>query len=170
MTEAFDHRVPDPAQGDHGAGSEGADRAPEVAPPVVFRPLSFEEVTLELPARYPTVVLQELDPPHRQLHIPVGMAEGNAIAYAARQIPTSRPLTHELMSSVLRAFGLEVVCLRITEYRERTFIGEIVISGHSAQRAISCRVSDGVALCLRQQPYVPITASVAVMDTVGISV
>ena len=170
MTSLPDDRqlvVTDPSADEDGEAVESNEGV--LIEPAVFRPLSFEGVHLDLPAKYPTVVLQEFDAPHRQLHIPVGMAEGNAIAYAASQIPTARPLTHELMISILRAFGLEVVTLRISEYRDRTFIGELVVSGPTAQRTISCRVSDGIALCLRQQPYVPITASPSVIDQVGVS-
>ena len=80
-----------------------ADRArstepdPLVTPPEMSQML-FVDVVLLLPATHPVVVLQEADPPYRELRIPVGGAEGIAIGYAARGLETPRPLTHELLA------------------------------------------------------------------------
>jgi hypothetical protein len=139
----------------------------EPEPPQVFQPLSFIDVTLDLPGQYPVVVLQEFDSPYRTISIPVGMAEGNAIAFAAKHVATVRPLTHELMISIFEEFGLEVLTLRITGFEAGLYAGELVLSGASGQKTISCRVSDGIALCLRQRPPVPITALPSVIDQVG---
>ncbi len=51
-------------------------------------------VEMELPSANPEVVLHEAQDPWRELRIPVGLAEGTAIAYAFRGIDTPRPLTH----------------------------------------------------------------------------
>lgn len=139
----------------------------EPEPPQVFQPLSFIDVTLDLPGQYPVVVLQEFDSPYRTISIPVGMAEGNAIAFAAKHIATVRPLTHELMISIFEEFGLEVLTLRITGFEAGLYAGELILSGPSGQKTISCRVSDGIALCLRQRPPVPITALPSVIDQAG---
>lgn len=138
-----------------------------VSPPH-FLPLSFVDVRMTLPSQYPVVTLQELDSPHRVVSFPVGFAEGTAIAYAAELIETPRPLTHELVINALGSFGIEVVTLRITGLVGGNFLGEIVLSGTDGQRTIPCRVSDGIALCLRQRPPVPITASPSVIDQAGI--
>lgn len=142
----------------------------ESTPPLqVFHPLSFVGVHLELPSQYPIVTLQEFDSPYRRITVPIGMTEGIAIAHAAKGIPTPRPLTHELIISILEAFGLEVVTLRITEISGGIFYGELLVSGPDGQRALACRVSDGIALCLRQRPPVPITASPSVISQFGAS-
>ncbi len=138
-----------------------------VGVPIQYLPLSFVDVRMDLPSQYPLVLLQELDSPHRIISIPVGFAEGTAIAYSAGQIETPRPLTHELIINIFEVFGLNVVTLRITEIVAGNYLGEIVLSGPDGQRAIPCRVSDGVALCLRQRPPVPITASPSVIDQAG---
>lgn len=137
--------------------------------PEVFYPLSFVDVTLDLPSSYPVVVLQEFESPFRTIKIPVGMSEGAAIAYAAKVIATPRPLTHQLMINIFGEFDLEVVTLRITDVTNGSFSGELVVSGQRGQRSIPCRVSDGIALCLRQRPPAPITASPSVIDQAGAS-
>ncbi len=138
-------------------------------PPRPYLPVAFQGVRLDLPSQFPIVELQEFDPPHRRLAIPVGMAEGIAISHAQRQSETPRPLTHALIITILESFSLEVVTLRITDVADGNYSGELVVSGPDGQRTIPCRVSDGIALCLRQRPVVPITVSPSVMSHSGAS-
>ncbi len=137
------------------------------AEPEAFRPLRFVDVAVPLPSTNPVVVLQEVDPPGRLLRIPIGLPEGVAIAYAARELVTPRPLTHELMTNVLEAFGLVLEVVRITEVHGAAYVGEVVVSGPGTTRTFSCRPSDGIALALRQRLFVPVVAAVRVLDVAG---
>jgi bifunctional DNase/RNase len=137
--------------------------------PDVYLPVAFVDVVLHLPSSYPTLILEELDQPRRRIMIPIGMAEGVAIAHAARGIATPKPLTHALLSSVMSAYGVSVEVMRIYGVKNNSFNAELVLSGPSGQQTLICRVSDGVALCLRQRPPVPITVSPGVIDQVGIT-
>jgi bifunctional DNase/RNase len=127
----------------------------------------FVEVALMLPATHPVVVLQEADSPFRELRIPVGGAEGIAIAYAARGIETPRPLTHELFTRVLEEFSLTLDMVHITDVSGSSFSAEIVVSGPLGSRTIDCRPSDAIALALRQRLPVPIMASPIVLAIAG---
>jgi bifunctional DNase/RNase len=131
-------------------------------------PLDFVDVVVALPSSYPVVILREVDWPERELHIPVGMAEGVAIGYAARHIPTPKPLTHELFNDVLVAFGLSVDVVRITDVAGRAYYAELVVSGPGGNRVLPCRPSDGICLALRSLLPVPITATSRVLDTAGV--
>lgn len=125
--------------------------------------LAFAGVELVLPDTNPVLVLQELEIPYRELRVPIGMPEGVAIAYAWRGIATPRPLTHELLASVMRAFGITLEVVRITEVRGSSYSAEISLNGRPGPRTVGCRLSDGVALALRQPLPVPIMAAAAVM-------
>jgi bifunctional DNase/RNase len=138
----------------------------EPAPPEMAQML-FVEVALMLPATHPVVVLQEADSPFRELRIPVGGAEGIAIAYAARGIETPRPLTHELFTRVLEEFSMTIDSVAITEVHGTSFSAEIVVSGPLGTRTIDCRPSDAVALALRQRLPVPIVAAPMVLAIAG---
>jgi len=127
----------------------------------------FVDVVLMLPATHPVVVLQEADAPFRELRIPVGGAEGIAIAYAARGVATPKPLTHELFARVFEEFGMSLDVVRITEVRGSSFSAEMVLSGPQGVRLIECRPSDGIALALRQRLPVPIMAALAVLSIAG---
>jgi bifunctional DNase/RNase len=126
--------------------------------------LSFASIEVELPDPNPVVVLQEADLPYRQLRITIGSTEGIAIAYAWREIPTPKPLTHELFADTMRSFGLTLEVVRITAVHGTSFSAELVLSGRPGQRTLPCRPSDGIALALRQYVAVPIMATAEVMD------
>lgn len=116
-------------------------------------------VQLELPGVHPEVVLEETSPPRRRLRIPVGFAEGTAIAYALRQIPTPRPLTHELLAELLDRHGVDVAALRITGRQGATYVAELDTEGPRGRHTLPCRPSDGLALVLRRRMATPVLAA-----------
>lgn len=128
----------------------------------------FVDVVVRLPSTHPVVVLEERASTRRQLRIPVGGAEGIAIAYAARGIETAKPLTHQLIVDLLEAFTLTPEVLRVTKVAHDSFFAELVVSGPQGMRVLPCRPSDGIALALRSRLPVPITASEEVLDAVGV--
>jgi len=132
--------------------------------PTPMSRMMFVDIVLVLPSTHPVVVLQESDLPYRELRIPIGGPEGIAIGYAARQVATPRPLTHELMTQLLEKFSLTLDVVRITGLTGGMFTAEIVVSGPSGSRTIDCRPSDAVALALRQRLPVPIMADPDVLD------
>jgi len=131
--------------------------------PTPYVPLEYVGVVMALPATNPTLVLREIAGLHRELHIPIALADGVAIAHAAQGIITPRPLTHELFSDVLAAFGLTLETVRITQVVGTSFSAELVLTGSGGMKVLDCRVSDGVCLALRQNLPVPVTADSLVL-------
>lgn len=145
---------------------EAPDYDPLATPPEMLQML-FVDVVLLLPATHPVVVLQEADAPFRELRIPVGGAEGIAIGYAARQVATPRPLTHELFAHLLEEFQMTLDVVRITDVQGSSFTAEMVVSGPMGSRLLDCRPSDAIALALRQRLPAPIMASPIVLALAG---
>jgi len=116
----------------------------------LWRVVSVSGVEVELPSVHPEVLLTEVEAPWRTLRIPVGFAEGSAIAYAWRGLPTPRPLTHELVSELLDRHGVELAALRITARQGRVYLAELETSGPRGRQVVPCRPSDGIALVLRR--------------------
>lgn len=139
---------------------------PGVAPEP-YEVLEFVTVEIVLPSTHPVLRLREAAEPHRELRIPIGVPEGVAIAYAARGMPTPRPLTHELFVQVIESLGATIETVRITAVEGASYAAELVLSGPSGMRVLPCRPSDGVCLALRQRNAVPLTASGAVLDQAG---
>jgi bifunctional DNase/RNase len=129
-----------------------------------WRVVTLAGVRLELPSEHPEVVLQESEAPWRQLRMPVGMAEGRALAYAFRGIPTPRPLTHQLLADLLDRHGVDVSALRITERSGTTYLAELDTIGPRGQHTVSCRPSDGLCLVLRRSLPTPVLVAESLLD------
>ncbi len=156
-----------PGEAEPGEAAETAGEEPpleEAAPPPAMSQMLFVDISLVLPSTHPVVVLQEADWPYRELRIPVGGAEGVAIAYAARRVATPRPLTHEMVSRLLDAFDLTLDAVHITAVEGANFVAELRLSGRSGVRSVDCRPSDGIALALRRTIPVPIMVAPEVLD------
>jgi bifunctional DNase/RNase len=113
-------------------------------------------IRVELPGEFAELLLRETEAPWRELAIPVGMADGKAIAYGWRGITTPRPLTHELFSTVLESHGVEVQAVRITERHGTRYVAELDTMGPGGHHQVSCRPSDAVAIALRGTLPTPI--------------
>jgi bifunctional DNase/RNase len=168
LTPGQADQVPEVLSDDPEAPNEAADdglgEAEEVAfSPTPYVPMEYVDVVMALPATNPVLVLREIAGLHRELHIPIALADGVAIAFAAQRIETPRPLTHELLTNVLEAFGLILETVRITQVVGTSFSAELVLSGAGGMRVLDCRISDGVCLALRQRLPVPVTADSLVL-------
>ena len=132
-----------------------------------WRVVTVADIRVELPSEHPEVVLQESEPPGRELRMPVGMAEGRALAYALRGIPTPRPLTHELLVELLERHGVDVSALRITGRSGTTYLAELDTIGPRGQHTLSCRPSDGLGLVLRRRMATPVLVAESLLEPVG---
>jgi bifunctional DNase/RNase len=96
----------------------------------------------------PIVILQDKDETV-VLPIWVGIFEANAIALEMEHIETPRPMTHDLIRSLLSALGTEVKKIVVCDLRENTYYAEIYL--HSGDRTIvvDSRPSDALAVALR---------------------
>ena len=139
----------------------------EGAAPTVWRMVSLAGVHLELPGVHPEVLLQERDAPWRELRIPVGFAEGTAIAYGWRGVATPRPLTHELLAELLDRHGVEVEALRITSRQGGTYLAELETSGPRGRQVVPCRPSDGLALVVRRRMSTPVLVAEGLFPVAG---
>lgn len=164
---------PAPAGGEQEVGEQAAAEpawppAEEgLAEPPPMRQVAFMGVAIELPNTNPAIVLQEIDPPRRELRVTIAQPDGVAIAYAWRGMTTPRPLTHDLLTTIIQRFGLQVDAVRIVAVDGPVFHAELALSGPTGSHTVECRPSDAVALALRQPLPVPITVAEEVLVTAG---
>jgi bifunctional DNase/RNase len=121
-------------------------------------------VSMDLPDAHPQVLLRESNAPYRELRIPVGLAEGTAIAYAWRGMDTPRPLTHELLTELLSAHQVSIEAVRILARRGQTFYAELQTMGPKGPASVQCRPSDAIALMLRQPMPTPLLVAEEVFE------
>jgi uncharacterized protein len=95
---------------------------------------------------------------------------GQAISMALRHMPTERPMTHELMSRVLRSFGAAVERIIINAVSGQVFYARLIISAENEIHArkvveLDARPSDCIVLAV--QAKAPIYVSNSVLNTVS---
>lgn len=116
-----------------------------------------------MPTNSPIVLLREREG-DRYLPIWIGAPEATAIAYAQQGVEPPRPLTHDLMVTMIGSLGRSLEQVRITSLEDRIFFAELVFDGGTV---ISARPSDAIALALRAAT--PIVASEELLDEVGVT-
>ncbi len=100
------------------------------------------------PRRNAVLILADADG-HRLLPIYIGFYEAQSIAMAISGEDIGRPLTHDLMLSVIEAMGGELSEVHVTRLVDRTFFAMIQISVEGRGVAIDARPSDAIALAVR---------------------
>ncbi len=83
------------------------------------------------------------------LPIWVGVTEGNAIRFAIEGISSARPMTHDLLKSLLDHLKVEVEKVVITEIRNNTYYAVVHLHHEGRPLTIDARPSDAIALALR---------------------
>jgi hypothetical protein len=127
--------------------------------------LSLVGVRVELPTNQPIVLLKERDG-ERFLPIWIGPVEATAIAFALQGVVTQRPMTHDLLKTILDEVGVGVDQISITELKEGTFYASIRMHRNGSSYEISSRPSDAIALAVRSG--VPIYAAEDVLEEASI--
>ena len=105
-------------------------------------------VRLELPSNQPIVLLKEKSG-SRYLPIWIGANEATAIATAMEGVQPARPLTHDLMRSVIDAVGALATKVVITEMRDAIFFADLTLDVSGQEVQVSSRPSDAIALAVR---------------------
>ena len=111
------------------------------------------------------VILKEKDS-DRYLPIWIGPAEADAIAVKLQDISVPRPLTHDLLRSIIDTLGASISHILVSDLESDTFYAKIVISTNGKSIEIDSRPSDAIALAVRAK--VPIYAEEQVLEKAGI--
>lgn len=106
----------------------------------------------------PVVLLQEAGG-ERVLPIWIGPAEASAIAMELAGKKFARPLTHDLMKTIVDGLGATVVRVDITSIEENTFFAKIYLRRDSDIISIDARPSDSIALALRAEAAIYVEES-----------
>ncbi len=122
---------------------------------------------LDKASNTPVVILREVNG-ERLLPIWIGPAEASAIAMELAGIKFSRPLTHDLVSTIVGSLGSELVRVLITRVEENTYFASLVFRRNGEVISIDSRPSDSVALALRAAA--PIFASAGLLGTTQLEI
>ncbi|HYU19492.1 MAG TPA: bifunctional nuclease family protein [Chloroflexota bacterium] len=114
---------------------------------------------------YKRVVMLKEKTAQRYLPIWIGHFEADAIAIPMQNVPVARPLTHDLLGSVIGALGGKVTQVVINELADETFYAKVVIDDNGRHVEVDSRPSDAIALAIRAK--VPIYVDESVLDQAG---
>jgi len=105
-------------------------------------------LTLDPVTKTPIVILKDTD---NKLNLPIwiGLLEATAMATELEGIKMARPMTHDLLRSILGEVGGSIDSVEITELKENTYYALIFLKVGGREFAIDSRPSDAIALALR---------------------
>ncbi len=109
------------------------------------------------------IILKEIGG-ERRLPIIIGQFEAQAIAFELEGMKPPRPLTHDLLKTLIETFGYRVESVTINELKDSTFYSRIKFDAETIGE-IDARPSDAIALALKFSA--PIYVSASIMDEIG---
>jgi len=118
-------------------------------------------LTLDPVTKTPIVILKDTE---NKLNLPIwiGLLEATAMATEIEGIKMARPMTHDLLKTVLGEVGCSVESIEITDLKENTYYAAVNLSFSGRQLVIDSRPSDAIALALRTKS--PIYVAKAVLE------
>lgn len=125
----------------------------------------IDSIRVSLMSQYRVVILKDTNT-DRYLPIWIGPCEADAITIELQEMPPQRPLTHDLLKSVIGELGGQVVHILISELRSDVYYARIVVNVNGKQVEVDARPSDAIALAVRVKA--PIFVADLVMDRAAI--
>jgi len=117
----------------------------------------------------PIVILKDVNS-NTILPIWVGVYEANAIALEIEKVATPRPMTHDLIRSLLRGLQAGVKKVVVSDLKDDTFYAVIWLERDGELTSIDSRPSDALAVALRLDCPIYVEDSVLKSSKVAASV
>ena len=127
--------------------------------------VAIDSIRVSLMTQQRVVILKDLES-DRYLPIWIGPCEAESITIELQGVAVARPLTHDLLKTVVVNLGGKVSQVVVNDLRNDTFYARILLSVNGRQMEIDARPSDAIALAVRAR--VPIYVAEAVMDAASI--
>ena len=113
-------------------------------------------ISFDVIGKQPIILLKTADA-NKFLPIWIGHQEAAAILMKLQGTELPRPMTHDLMTSILDELHAEVIKVTVTELKENTFYALLTLKLDSGEVDVDSRPSDALALAVRTNA--PIFAS-----------
>ncbi len=115
-----------------------------------MRQMKVDKLGIDLLTHDPVVILKDLEG-KRYLPILIGPFEATAIALALEGTAVPRPLSHDLMRTILESLQGKLEQIIIHDIKDSTFFAKLIVRQNGDTTEIDARPSDGIALALRMQ-------------------
>tara|TARA_B100001173_G_scaffold302932_1_gene305146 strand:- start:1191 stop:1727 length:537 start_codon:yes stop_codon:yes gene_type:complete len=125
-------------------------------------PVKVQKITYYHPNRSYAVILKELDG-ERRLPVLIGAFEAQSIAMAMEYMETPRPLTHDLITNLIKGIDANLSAVKIIKLKDGIFYSVLDIQSNKiGHREIDSRPSDALAIAIRM--HAPILVSTEIMN------
>jgi uncharacterized protein len=125
----------------------------------MLKEMKITGITVDPFTNTPIVLLKDLEE-KEVLPIWIGLLEASSIATALENIQTPRPMTHDLVKSILESLGVKVVKIEVNDLRDNTYYALIHLEVDGRRLTIDSRPSDAIAIALRTGATVFVEESV----------
>ncbi len=127
--------------------------------------VTIDSIRVSLMSQHRVVILKDVDS-DRYLPIWIGPCEADAITVALQEVEVARPLTLDLMRSMLGELSADVVQINIHDLRDDVFFAQIVLNFGGKQLEIDSRPSDALGLAVRV--HAPVFVDESVMEKASV--
>ena len=127
--------------------------------------VKIDSIRVSLMSQHRVVVLKDTDS-DRYLPIWIGPFEADAITLQLQGVQVARPLTHDLLKSLIDEMGATVSHIIVTELKNDTFFAHIIMDVDGKSIEIDSRPSDAIALAVRVSA--PLFVAESVMEEASI--
>jgi bifunctional DNase/RNase len=110
--------------------------------------VKIDSIRVSLMSQHRVVVLKDVDT-DRYLPIWIGPFEADAITIQLQGVQVARPLTHDLLKSIIDEMGATISHVMVNELKNDTFFARIVMDVNGQSMEIDARPSDAIALAVR---------------------
>ncbi len=128
-------------------------------------------IALDTRTGSPIVVLNDLEN-RRALPIWIGSAEASAIIRKIEDIPSTRPMTHDLFLDIAKQSQYKITKVEINDVDEQTYFATVYMYNKLLDKElqIDSRPSDAIAIALRAEVPIYVTANVLAVGVVSTDV
>lgn len=131
-----------------------------------FVEMEVKGVRIDPASQTPVVILSDKEG-KKGLPIWIGLLEATAIDKELKQVSSPRPMTHDLLHSILKQTQVTVKEIKIVDLKEQTYYATLHLLLNKKLIEIDARPSDAIILALKSK--VPILVSAKVLDQQGLT-
>jgi len=130
-----------------------------------FLEMEVKGVRLDATGQNPVVILADKDG-KKALPIWIGLLEANAIDRELKNVSSTRPMTHDLLHSILEQVHVKVQEVKIVDLKNHTYYAKLFLMSNKELIEIDARPSDAIIMALKSRA--PVYVSAKIMDDQGI--
>jgi hypothetical protein len=126
--------------------------------------MELSKIIIQETADHQIIVLKEVEG-ERMFPIVIGIFEAMAIDRRVKNVKPPRPLTHDLLNSLIASLGAALEKVVINDLHDNTFFAKLILKQGGREIEVDARPSDAIALAAQENT--PIYVEESVLEEAG---